>query len=135
MQGYYLSLNPLDPDNRINGWSAEPFDGAFFVELEDYHELLTNPFIYKIVNDKLVRDDEYQEELIEKENEPVKVPTEILGQQITDLEIKLLDTTTDFTNQLAAKDAQITSLGQSVTSLEIAILEMEAGADGTESEL
>jgi hypothetical protein len=114
----------LDNDNRITGWSSNPSPGTTEIDVPETHEVLRVPTIYQYIDNQLVKDTTYQQQLIDQQNILDNQPTPLqqLGQQNTDLEIALIE-----------KQNNIDLLGQTFTDFEISNMEKETTTNGTQS--
>jgi hypothetical protein len=69
----YISL---DENNRVQGWGSSPVNSeSIEVEIDENHEVLKNPFIFKYENGEFVKDNEYQLQLIEEKERRKNKPT------------------------------------------------------------
>lgn len=69
----------VDENNRLNELSSTSTrkENEFCIEVDDNHEvLLGNYEIFKYENGELIKDEEYQEELIEEEEERQNKPND-----------------------------------------------------------
>lgn len=66
MQTIYIRVND---NNRILEWASNPSEGYLAIEVNEFHEVLRNPFIFKYNNGNLIKDEIYQNDLITKEKE------------------------------------------------------------------
>ncbi|PKF90554.1 hypothetical protein CW306_03345 [Bacillus sp. BA3] len=81
-------------DKRVNGFGSTRGSASDVeITVEDKHEFLKNPFIYKLISGNLVKDTGYQQEQIEQKNEMENKPTEIqiLHEENTDLKLALAE--------------------------------------------
>lgn len=73
---YYFTI---DVNSRLEYISStkNPLVEEIEVELDETHEAVGNPFIFKYENGELIKDTAYQDELIEaeknRENQPTKI--------------------------------------------------------------
>ena len=69
----------LDENNRLTGWQSNPshVEGEIELEVDDDHEVLQRPMIYKYIDGELVKDEEYLEELKEEYEQERSKPTEL----------------------------------------------------------
>ncbi|WP_153465147.1 hypothetical protein [Sediminibacillus terrae] len=67
----------LDGD-RVTGYGDRPsyIPNEIEVEVDEGHELLRNPVIFKYVDDKLIKDGEYQQQLIKEREEEKNKPSD-----------------------------------------------------------
>jgi hypothetical protein len=65
----------IDAENRVTGIGSTPFAVEILVELEDSHEALKNPFIFKYEGGQLIKDVEFQQERIKDKEEKAKLPS------------------------------------------------------------
>lgn len=65
----------LDNNGYLTGWSSTPsnVDNEFSLEVEEGHEVLSNPFVFKYENGQLVKDEQKQQELINEMNKPSEI--------------------------------------------------------------
>ncbi|KZN96174.1 hypothetical protein AZI98_08915 [Aeribacillus pallidus] len=69
----YISI---DNENRLLGWGSTcSSESDIEIEVHEDHEVLRNPFIFKYENDELIKDTEYQQQLIRKREEIENQPT------------------------------------------------------------
>lgn len=66
----------IDDENRLQGWGSTR-GSEFDIELhvDENHEVLRNPFIFKYENGELIKDVEYQQQLIREREERNNQPT------------------------------------------------------------
>ncbi|WP_035350201.1 hypothetical protein [Fictibacillus gelatini] len=103
----YLSMN----GERVQGWSStrgNPDD--IEIEVDENHEVLFNPFIFKYDTGELIKDEAYQQELInrKKAHKPIE---QQLGEQIANERLERLE----------AKALQ-DSLGKEMVDLKLQLL-------------
>lgn len=81
----------LDENGRLTGWQSNPsnVDGEIELEVDDDHEVLQRPMIYKYVDGKLIKDERYLEELKEEYEKEQNKPSEL--ERIEALENALLE--------------------------------------------
>lgn len=80
MQTIYIAT---DEDNRVKEWSSTFSEGYFEVTIEDNHELLRNPFVFKYTNGYFIKDEVFQEELVKnhlKEEQKENPISKLMGQ-------------------------------------------------------
>lgn len=64
MKRIYITV---DENNRIQGWGdIRSVESEIEIEVDDNHEVLRNPFIFRYENGELIKDVEYQQQLIEE---------------------------------------------------------------------
>ncbi|WP_249593634.1 hypothetical protein [Peribacillus frigoritolerans] len=81
-------------DKRVIGYGSTRGNASDVeITVEDNHEFLKNPFIYKLISGNLVKDTEYQQEQLEQKNEIENKPTEIqiLQEENTNLKLALAE--------------------------------------------
>ncbi|MBT2722322.1 hypothetical protein [Bacillus sp. ISL-46] len=79
----------IDETNRILQYgSVKSSSGEIEIDVSENHEVIKNPFVYKYVDGQLVKDETYQQELIELKNKPT--PIEELQRQQIDLAFTLM---------------------------------------------
>lgn len=61
MQTIYIAI---DEDNRVKEWSSTFSEGYVEVVIEENHELLRNPFVFKYTNGYFIKDEVFQEEMV-----------------------------------------------------------------------
>ena len=81
----------LDENGRLTGWQSNPshVEGEIELEVDDDHEVLQRPMIYKYIDGELVKDEGYLEELKEEYEKEQNKPTE--QERIEALENALLE--------------------------------------------
>lgn len=64
----------LDESGHLNGYSSTPSPNPeeISLEVEENHEVLRNPFVFKYENGELIKDVEYQQQLIREREEREK---------------------------------------------------------------
>lgn len=69
----------LDENSRLLGWSNRPGSVSDFeLDVDASHEVIRNPFIFKYENGTLVKDEAYQQQLInEAQNKPLTTQEEL----------------------------------------------------------
>ncbi|GGP07889.1 hypothetical protein GCM10011346_05940 [Oceanobacillus neutriphilus] len=58
----------------LDGWSSTSEGFEYKLEVENTHEVLINPFIFKFENGELIKDEEYQKQLIGQEEIRKSIP-------------------------------------------------------------
>lgn len=91
MQIYFT----LTPENRLTGWGSTPsgVEGEISLEVADDAEVLINPEVFKYENGELIKDEDYQKELIdeaEKERNKPSVDEQLKSAQ--DALLSVMDT-------------------------------------------
>lgn len=77
-------------EGRVNGFGSTRGSASDVeMNIDDNHELLKNPFIYKVVFGTLVKDANYQKQEVEKKEEMKNKPTEIEMLQTENTELKM----------------------------------------------
>lgn len=61
-------------DGYLDGYSSNPNGFEYEVEVSNDHEVLNNPEVFKFIDGELVKDEIYQQELIEKHERDQKKP-------------------------------------------------------------
>lgn len=81
----------LDENNRLTGWQSNPshVEDEIELEVEDDHEVLQRPMIYKYIDGELIKDERYLEELKEEYEKEQNKPSE--QERIEALENALLE--------------------------------------------
>jgi hypothetical protein len=81
---------------RVTGCGNTPSPEAIKFEVPEDHEVLFNPFVFLFINGELVKDQEYQQQIIAEEEERQNKPseTEILRSQNAAMAFELMTTTT-----------------------------------------
>ena len=69
----------LDENGRLTGWQSNPshVEGEIELEVDDDHEVLQRPMIYKYIDGELVKDEEHLEELKEEYEKEQNKPSEL----------------------------------------------------------
>ena len=69
----------LDENGRLTGWQSNPshVEGEIELEVDDDHEVLQRPMIYKYIDGELIKDEEYLEELKEEYEKEQSKPSEL----------------------------------------------------------
>ena len=69
----------LDENGRLTGWQSNPshVEGEIELEVDDDHEVLQRPMIYKYIDGELVKDEGYLEELKEEYEKEQSKPSEL----------------------------------------------------------
>lgn len=63
-------------DGRINGWgSTKGNKNDVEIDVENNHEVLKNPFIFNYKNGHLIKDEVFQQELMQKQEELKNKPS------------------------------------------------------------
>lgn len=71
----YFKINEF---NRLMYWSSTRNDSnEIAMNVQDNHEALRNPFIFKYENGELIKDIEYQNQLIQEKEARGSAPTEM----------------------------------------------------------
>ncbi|RKO63661.1 hypothetical protein Cdeb_02731 [Caldibacillus debilis GB1] len=67
----------LDESGHLDGYSSTPSPNPeeISLEVEENHEVLRNPFIFKYENGELIKDVEYQQQLIREREAIESQPT------------------------------------------------------------
>jgi hypothetical protein len=65
----------IDKENRLMGWGSNPSPTSIKLEVEESHEVIKNPYIYRFENNALIRDDEYQAMKIKQQEKAKNQPT------------------------------------------------------------
>lgn len=66
----------LDENNHLNGYGSTPSsDNDIELEVDENHDVLLNPYVYKYENGELFLDEEYQQFLIEERKRELEKPT------------------------------------------------------------
>lgn len=83
----------LDESDRVVGWgSTRGNENDIEIEIEEDHEILRNPFVYKYENGVLIKDTVYQQQLIREKEERNNQPTvEELKERIESMQAALDD--------------------------------------------
>ncbi|MGG4180787.1 hypothetical protein ABEW03_16010 [Virgibacillus pantothenticus] len=68
----------IDENNRLNERSSTSMrrEDEYCIEVDENHEVLHNARVFKYENDELIKDIEYQKQLIEESNREESEPTE-----------------------------------------------------------
>jgi hypothetical protein len=73
MKTIYINL---DDENRLKGgWGSTPSPNSIEIEVEDDHEVLDNPFIYRYENGELIKDSEWQAQKVKEREELDAAPS------------------------------------------------------------
>lgn len=78
----------LDTSNRVTGWgTTKGKDADVSIDVPLSHEVLSNPFVFKYENGQLVKDTDYQEQLLQEyQNAPtMEQKLTLLQQAVADL--------------------------------------------------
>ena len=69
----------LDENGRLTGWQSNPshVEGEIELEVDDDHEVLQRPMIYKYIDGELVKDEEYLKKLKEEYEKEQSKPSEL----------------------------------------------------------
>ena len=69
----------LDGNGRLTGWQSNPshVEGEIELEVDEDHEVLQRPMIYKYIDGELVKDEEHLEELKEEYEKEQNKPSEL----------------------------------------------------------
>ena len=79
-------------DNRINGWaSTRGSDSDIELDLAEDHEAIRNPYVFRYENGELIKDAEWQEVQIQKQQSHKNAPSKDV--QIADLTFQLMEQT------------------------------------------
>ncbi|MCU6603845.1 hypothetical protein OCO53_25730 [Peribacillus frigoritolerans] len=77
-------------DNRILGWgSTKGSDNDVELDLPEDHEAIKNPYIFRYADGELIKDDEWQQVQIEKQQLRKNTPSK--DEQIADLTFQLME--------------------------------------------
>lgn len=60
----------------LDGYSSSPNGFEYEIEVPDNHEVLNNPEVFRFIDGELVKDEVYQQELIEKYEREQQKPTQ-----------------------------------------------------------
>lgn len=66
----------LSEENRVLYWSSSPYESTIEIEIDKDHPLLDSPILYKLVEGAVVKDEEYEQQLIEEEQEKQSKPSD-----------------------------------------------------------
>lgn len=66
----------LSNEGRVQGWGSTPYEGTVEHEIDENHPFFDSPMLYKLVEGKLVKDEEYEQKLIEEEQEKLSKPSD-----------------------------------------------------------
>lgn len=83
----------LDKNSRLTGWwsNSNAVDDEIELLVDDEHEVLANPEVFKYIDGELVKDEEYQNQLLEdqkgnlNETEQLKQENELLAGALLEL--------------------------------------------------
>ena len=77
-------------DNRIQGWGSSSIsDNDVELDLDEFHEALKNPYIFRYENGELIKDVEWQQEQIDKRSAILDAPSN--ESQIATLSYQLME--------------------------------------------
>ena len=77
-------------DNRIKGWgSTKGSDNDVELDLPEDHEAIKNPYVFRYENGELIKDTEWQEIQIQKQDSLKNMPSKDV--QIADLTFQLME--------------------------------------------
>ncbi|MCG3418958.1 hypothetical protein [Oceanobacillus jordanicus] len=65
----------VSDEGRVQGWSSTYYKGTVEQEIDESHPFFDSPMLYKLVEGELVKDDEYEQQLIEEEQEKLSKPS------------------------------------------------------------
>lgn len=102
----------IDKDNRVIGLASTPFSVELEVNIEDSHEAVDNPFIFKYVDGLLVKDAEFQEERIKDREELKKQPN--VSERLSMLE----EQNASLMMEIVMKDIQLEEKSQMISSMD-----------------
>ncbi|MEH7082968.1 hypothetical protein V7139_09570 [Neobacillus drentensis] len=80
----------INNENRIVALSSTKSDNNIEIEVPEEHEVFSVPFIFKLENGQLVKDEVYQQQLIREKEEQLNKPSvenqlELLQKALDDL--------------------------------------------------
>ncbi|MEP9408579.1 hypothetical protein ABKP09_19870 [Peribacillus frigoritolerans] len=79
-------------DNRITGWgSSKGSENDVELDLAEDHEAIRNPYVFRYENGELIKDAEWQEIQIQKQDSHKNAPSKDV--QIADLTFQLMEQT------------------------------------------
>jgi len=109
MAKYFVDINE---DNRVTGISSSPFSVELEVNIEDSHEAVRNPFIFKYNNGLLIKDTEFQEERIKDREEQKGLPN--VSERLDMLE----EQNASLMMEIVMKDIQLEEKSQMISSMD-----------------
>lgn len=81
----------IDENKRLIGWSSSKEDGELSAEVDNAHEVLVNPFIFKYIDGKFTKDTAYQDTLIKQKEDMLKRLAITPEQEIQELKLALVE--------------------------------------------